>query len=82
MTNYGNATIKNANIHYNYIIPIAGDVSRNGEVAVEDVIYALKYVVEDIELDDTQFKCADVNNNDEITVLDAILIQKIILDAN
>ena len=74
-----NDCLTNATIHYNYTPPLAGDVNDNGEIAVDDVIYVLRYTVGALELTDIQFKAADVNNNNQVTVLDAILIQKIIL---
>ncbi|MEE0265346.1 MAG: leucine-rich repeat protein [Acutalibacteraceae bacterium] len=78
----GNESLANATIHYNYVPPVeplAGDVSGDGEIAVDDVIYTLRYNVGDIELTESQLTNADVNRDGNVTVLDAVLIQKIIL---
>ncbi|MEE0265345.1 MAG: leucine-rich repeat protein [Acutalibacteraceae bacterium] len=74
----GNHLLTNANIHYNYVPPV-GDVNSDNKVAVDDVIYVLKYIVGNIELTNIQLINADVSNDNKVTVLDAVLIQKIIL---
>ena len=76
----GNKYLTNANIHYNYGKPIAGDVSGDGEVAVNDVIYVLKYVVGNAELTGEQIALADLSGDGNLTVLDAVLIQSLILE--
>ena len=41
----------------------------------------LKYVVGSIELTEEQIAIADLNNDGELTVIDAIMLQKLILEA-
>ncbi len=77
-----NSNLTNATIHYNHtapINPLAGDVGGDGVIAIDDVIYTLKYAVGNIELTEPQLANADVNGNGDVTTLDALLIQKIIL---
>ena len=75
-----NKYLTNANIHYNYGKPLAGDVSGDGEVAVNDVIYVLKYIVGNAELTEEQIALADLSGDGNLTVLDAVLIQSLILE--
>ena len=75
-----NEKLTNATIHYNYGKQIIGDVTGDGEVAVNDVIYVLKYVVGNAELTEEQFAKADLSGDGKITIVDAIMIQKLILD--
>ncbi|MEE0061467.1 MAG: leucine-rich repeat protein, partial [Acutalibacteraceae bacterium] len=77
-----NKDLTNANIHYNYVPQITGDVSGDGEVAVDDVIYTLKYIVGDVELTEAQLANADVSKDGNVTVLDSVLIQRMILEMN
>ena len=76
----GNNDLTNANIHYNYGKPLAGDVSGDGEVAVNDVIYVLKHIVGNAELTEEQIALADLSGDGNLTVLDAVLIQSLILE--
>ena len=76
-----NECCTSATIHYNYVPIIAGDISGDGTLAVDDVIYVLKYVVGNVkELTDEQIANADLNGDGELTVIDAILVQKLILE--
>ncbi|MEE0059950.1 MAG: dockerin type I repeat-containing protein, partial [Acutalibacteraceae bacterium] len=75
-----NKYLTNATIHYNYSKPLAGDVTGDGAVAVDDVIYVLKYIVGNTELTEEQIALADVSGDDNLTVLDAVLIQSLILE--
>ncbi|MBQ1991668.1 MAG: dockerin type I repeat-containing protein, partial [Clostridia bacterium] len=59
---------------------ISGDLSGDGALAVNDVIYLLKNIVGDTELTDEQIALADVSGDGRLTVLDAILLQKLILE--
>ncbi|MEE1282620.1 MAG: leucine-rich repeat protein [Acutalibacteraceae bacterium] len=70
---------KKANIHFNYVLPKAGDISGDGEISIIDVIYLLKYINGGIELTEEQLVNADLNNDSEFTIVDVILIQKIII---
>lgn len=79
-TDKNNNNLTNANIHFNYVPPITGDISGDGEIAIDDVIYILKYIVGSVELTDEQIKKADINSDGKFTILDAILIQRIIIE--
>ena len=74
-----NGSLANATVHYNYVPPVRGDVNGDGEISIVDVIYVLKYTIDDSELTAEKLAVADLNGDKEITVLDAILMQKIIL---
>ncbi|MEE1282619.1 MAG: leucine-rich repeat protein, partial [Acutalibacteraceae bacterium] len=76
----GNNDLINATIHFNYSKPIAGDVTGNGEVAVNDVIYVLKHIVGNVELTEEQFAKADLSGDSKITIVDAIMVQRLVLD--
>ena len=39
----------------------------------------MKYLNGDMELTDSQIVCADVNNDGELTVADAVMIQRVVL---
>ena len=78
---HSNDPLTNATIHYNYVPKIPGDISGDGELAVNDVIYLLKYIVCDIELTEQQLENADLNNDGEFSVIDAILIQRMLIGA-
>lgn len=75
-----NECLTNATIHYNYGKPVAGDISGDDEIAVDDVIYVLKYVVGAVELTEEQFVNADLSGDGKITILDAIMVQRLVLD--
>jgi hypothetical protein len=75
-----NDFVKNATIHYNYIPPMAGDVNVDGQVSVTDVICLLKSIVDSSELTEQQFTNAEVSGDGKLTILDAILIQKLVLE--
>ncbi len=75
-----NECLTNATIHFNYGKSVAGDINGDGEVAVNDVIYVLKYVVGNAELTDEQIAKADLSGDSKITILDAIMLQKLILE--
>ncbi|MEE0061468.1 MAG: leucine-rich repeat protein [Acutalibacteraceae bacterium] len=77
-----NDYLTNATIHFNYGKAVAGDISGDGTLAVNDVIYLLKNIVGDTELTAEQITLADVNTDGDVTVLDAVLIQKMILEIN
>ena len=59
---------------------ISGDVTGNGKVDLTDVIFVLKHCVGISELSAEKIKRGDINDSGDITVLDALLIQKQILD--
>lgn len=59
--------------------PILGDVNGDGEITVKDVILILQYNIGKVELDDIQEKYADLDSSGKINVIDAILLQKLIV---
>ncbi|MEE1282604.1 MAG: Ig-like domain-containing protein [Acutalibacteraceae bacterium] len=59
---------------------ISGDINLDGEVNVTDVIMLLRSYISDLTLSAKQIEAADMDNSGDLTVLDAILIQKQILD--
>lgn len=75
-----NDSLKNATIHYNYTSQVTGDVSGDGTLAVNDVIYVLKNIVGTQDLTDEQIALADISGDGKLSVLDAIMLQRIILD--
>lgn len=76
----GNDYLKNANIHFKeYLV---GDLSGDDVISIKDVLYLMKYLIGDIELTDSQIICADANNNGELTLADAVMIQKAVLGIN
>ncbi|MEE1282138.1 MAG: leucine-rich repeat protein [Acutalibacteraceae bacterium] len=74
-----NEELTNVNIHFNYGKPVAGDLSGDGEIAVDDVIYVLKYVVGDVALTEEQVANVDLSGDGKLTILDAIMIQRLVL---
>ncbi len=76
-----NECLTNANIHFNYGKSVAGDISGDGTLAVDDVIYVLKYVVGNVEeLTEEQFAKADLSDDGKLTILDAIMVQRLVLE--
>ena len=59
-----------------------GDINMDSNIDISDVILVLKHTVNIITLDDIQRSYADIDSNNEINVLDALYIQKIIVDTN
>ncbi len=57
-----------------------GDVNADGNISVSDVIFVMKHIVGDITLDDKQAFLADIDLNGRITLVDALNIQKMILE--
>lgn len=55
--------------------PLLGDSNGDGEVDILDVSYIQKYRIGDVELNDYQMKCADVNFDGKVTIRDATLVQ-------
>ena len=80
LINKGNSCLTNATIHYNYTPPITGDISGDGILAVNDVIFVLKNIVGNQELTAEQLALADVSDDGKLTILDAILLQKLVLE--
>lgn len=70
-----------------YFDTVVGKVDVNNDEIVldndiytlKDVVCTLKYIISSIELTESQIANADVNNDSEITVVDVLLMQKIIL---
>lgn len=51
-----------------------GDVDANGTVEATDALWALQAYVGSRQLDDTQFKAADVNLDEKVDTSDALAI--------
>lgn len=60
--------------------PIFGDVNGDGQVTVKDVVLVLQYNIGKVELSASQFECADIDSSGTVDVMDAILLQKIIVE--
>ncbi|MEE0930801.1 MAG: leucine-rich repeat protein, partial [Acutalibacteraceae bacterium] len=73
----GNSYLTNANIHFKEYK--TGDLSGDDIISIKDVLYLMKYLVGDMELTDSQIVCADVNDDGELTLADAVMIQKAVL---
>ena len=58
---------------------ILGDVNGDGEITVKDVILVLQHSIDKVKLTDTQIEYADIDGSGSVDVIDAILIQKLIL---
>ncbi len=57
-----------------------GDVNMDNHIDIKDVILVLRYAVGIIALTDKQAPLADINSNGEVTVIDALYIQKKIVN--
>lgn len=55
---------------------IYGDINHDHNVSAIDVRFALKYIAGFQKFDETQLKAADMNNDGEITTIDAQLISR------
>ncbi|MEE0264546.1 MAG: leucine-rich repeat protein, partial [Acutalibacteraceae bacterium] len=75
-----NDSIRNAVLHYNHVVSVKGDVNGNGKLAVDDVIYVLKGIVGDMELTAEQTEIADLSGDGQLTVVDAVLLQRAIIE--
>ncbi|MEE0061395.1 MAG: leucine-rich repeat protein, partial [Acutalibacteraceae bacterium] len=78
--NHDNHSLINATIHYNYTESVKGDVNGDNRLAVDDVIYVLKGIVGDMELTAEQIENADLSGDGQLTVVDAVLLQRAILE--
>ncbi|MEE1076755.1 MAG: Ig-like domain-containing protein [Acutalibacteraceae bacterium] len=56
-----------------------GDVNDDGAINVKDVILVLQHNIDKIELNNTELEYADIDGSGTVDVVDAILIQKLIL---
>ena len=61
---------------------LAGDVSGDGEVTTNDAVAVIPFVLEQAEPTPAQFKAADVNKSNTITISDAVGIVNIALNWN
>ena len=77
-----NDCLTNSTINYNYVPPVAGDANSDNQVSIIDVIYVLKYIVGGIDLTTEQFTNADLNGDGKLTILDAIMVQRLVLNAD
>ncbi|MEE0264742.1 MAG: Ig-like domain-containing protein [Acutalibacteraceae bacterium] len=59
---------------------VQGDVNLDGKADIADVILVLRACVNNITFSSEQIEAADMNKSGDLTVLDAILIQKQIID--
>ena len=59
--------------------PVLGDVNGDGEITVKDAILILQYNIGKVEFDDIQMKYSDVDSSGRTDIIDAILIQEIIV---
>ena len=75
-----NECLTNETINYNYVIPVQGDINDDGEVTLDDAIYALRSIVFDIGLTVEQLARVDLNNDGNLTVVDVLMLQSIILE--
>ncbi len=62
------------------INPVKGDVNGDFEITVKDAILVLQYNINKVSLSEAQLECADIDGSGSIDVIDAILIQKLILE--
>lgn len=60
------------------VVPVYGDVNRDGKINVLDATEIQKAGIHLVELDETAAKLADVNNDGKINVIDATYVQKYI----
>lgn len=74
-----NTSTKSLTIEYEPA-QLLGDVNGDGNISVSDVIFVLKHIVGETALDEEQSLRADVNSNRSITLVDALNIQKMILE--
>lgn len=66
---------------YNSLVLLTmGDVNLDGNLTVADVLYVLKNIVGTFEFNERQQYVADMDINGEISVVDAIMIQRLILE--
>ena len=72
--------VKYAKVEENNVI--AGDVSGDGEVTTNDAVAVIPFVLEQAEPTPAQFKAADVNKSNTITISDAVGIVNIALNWN
>ena len=67
---------------YNAIVPLTkGDVNFDEEITVKDAIFTLKYVVGTQQFNDREIFAADMREDNAVTVLDAVLLQRAIIGA-
>lgn len=59
-----------------------GDINMDSNINISDVILVLKHTVNIIALNNKQCSYADMDSNNRINVLDALYIQKIVVDMN
>ena len=57
-----------------------GDVNMDGSIGVTDVILVLRHIIGKTTFNEKECSLADMNSDDEISVVDAIYIQKIIVN--
>ena len=56
----------------------SGDVNRDGDISMLDVVTVQKYIAKMITLNTVQQTCADADNNGNINMSDVVHIQKMI----
>ena len=75
----GNSKLTKATMHYDYVVPTA-DVNDNGEITLEDAIYAMKTIVSNKELTAEEIARIDLSRDGKFTVVDVLMIQRCILE--
>ncbi len=67
---------------YSALVKITkGDVNFDSEITVKDALFVLKYVVGSKQFNEREIYAADLSEDGNVTVLDAILIQRAIVSA-
>ena len=59
-----------------YTISVLGDIDKDGKITLNDLSELRKYLVDDNTFDDSQFMAADLDSNDEISILDLVVLRR------
>ena len=56
-----------------------GDLNKDGSINVADAVLLQKYLINTIQLDESQYTLSDINQDDEINVFDFVLLRRMLL---
>ena len=71
---------KNGELYVEFANIVRGDVNGNAKVDIFDYIYIMKYIMEEIDLNNLLTKAADINLDNKVNIFDYITIMKRIME--
>lgn len=71
---------KNGELYVEFTNIVRGDVNGNAKVDIFDYIYIMKYIMEEIDLNNLLTKAADINLDNKVNIFDYITIMKRIME--